>query len=156
TWLAAFFGPAIRVTSFASCLIPNKGIAVDDMAPDFTVGCIEYGDGLVARVTCGLVAPKDKSLTVIGDDGVLSVADVRSDICPVYVRSVPSNRWRGAIERRINGLRRLLPSRNREWHIWSRYPMARRPPPRLLAGDKPVDFCRGPAEVADAVRHRRP
>ena len=41
------------------------------MAPDFTVGCIEYADGVVARVTCSLVAPRDKSLTVIGDDGVL-------------------------------------------------------------------------------------
>ncbi len=80
TWLAAFFGPALRVTSFASCLIPDKGIAVDKMAPDFTVGCIEYGDGIVARLTCSLVAPKDKSLTIIGDGGVLSVPNVRNDV----------------------------------------------------------------------------
>src|SRR5262245_42146987 len=56
TWLAAFFGPALHVTSFASCLIRDKGIAVDSMAPDFTVGCIQYGNGVVARLTCGLVA----------------------------------------------------------------------------------------------------
>ena len=54
TWLAAFFGPAKTVTSFSSCQIPDKGISVDRMAPDFSVGCIEYEDGIVARVTCGL------------------------------------------------------------------------------------------------------
>src|SRR5207247_8336645 len=60
SWLAAFFGPALSVTSFASIQIPDKGIPVDSMAPDFMVGCIEYADGVVARVTCGLVAPRDK------------------------------------------------------------------------------------------------
>jgi predicted dehydrogenase len=156
TWLAAFFGPAIKVTSFASCLIRDKGITVDAMAPDFTVGCIEYRGGVVARVTCSLVAPKDKSLTIIGDDGVLSVADVRNDVCPVYLRSVPASRWRGAIERRVNRLRRWYPGSDTEWHIWRRYPMARKPPPRLLGGGKNVDFCRGPAEMADAIRDKRP
>jgi predicted dehydrogenase len=86
TWLAAFFGPALNVTSFASCLLSDKGIAVDSMAPGLTVGCIEYANNVVARVTCSLIAPKDKSLTIIGDHGVLCVPDVRNDICPVYVR----------------------------------------------------------------------
>jgi len=156
TWLAAFFGPAKKVTSFASCLIPEKGIAVDSMAPDFTVGCIEYPGGVVARVTCGLVAPKDKSLTIIGDDGILSVADVRNDVCPVYVRSMPTDRWRAAIECRVNRLRRWFPGWDSEWHIWSRYPMTQRRPRTFVGDDKPVDFCRGLAEVADAIRHKRP
>jgi predicted dehydrogenase len=156
TLLAAFFGPAKTVTSFASCLIKDKGIAVDAMAPDFTVGCIEYAGGVVARVTCGLVAPRDKSLTIIGDDGILSVANVRNDVCPVYVRSIPTARWRAAVERRVNGLRGWFSACDTEWHIWRRYPMARRPPPRLLGGRKNVDFCRGPAEMADAIRDKRP
>src|SRR5262249_22275949 len=57
--------------------------------------------------------------------------------------------------RRINGLRRWFPGWDTEWHIWRRYPMARKPPLRLLGGDKKVDFCRGPAELADAIRHKR-
>ena len=57
TWLAAMFGPAVHVTAFASCLIPDKGIPVSTVSPDFSVGCIEYANGVVARVTCGLVAP---------------------------------------------------------------------------------------------------
>jgi predicted dehydrogenase len=156
TWLAAFFGPAMKVTSFASCLIRDKGIPVDVMAPDFTVGCIEYADGVVARVTCSVVAPKDKSLTIIGEDGILSVANVRDDVCSVYVRSVPASRLRAAIEHRVNWWRQLLGCRNEEWHIWSRYPMVSKSSPRLLGRDKPVDFCRGPAEVVDAIRQKRP
>ncbi|HET6407547.1 MAG TPA: Gfo/Idh/MocA family oxidoreductase, partial [Chthoniobacteraceae bacterium] len=79
TWLAAFFGPARSVTAFSSCQIPNKGKPVDIMAPDFSVGCIEYADGVVARVTCGLVAPRDKSFTIIGDEGIISTAHVRDE-----------------------------------------------------------------------------
>jgi predicted dehydrogenase len=158
TWLAAFFGPAQRVTSYSSCLVRDKGITVDGMAPDFTVGCIEYADTVVARVTCSLVAPKDKSLTVIGEDGVLQVADVRNDICPIYVRQIPPSRWRGALERRLNHWRRALriPGSEIEHHLWQRYPLAGNSSGRFVSEGKPVDFCRGPAELADAIQEKRP
>jgi predicted dehydrogenase len=157
TWLAAFFGPALRVNSYASCLIPDKGIAVDVMAPDFTVGCIEYNSGIVARVTFGLVAPQDKSLTIIGDGGILVVPNLRSDISPVYMRSIPPARITSAIERRVNRVRAVLGIAGMlpEWRVWRKYPMPR-VSTRLFAGpDKLVDFCRGPAELADAIRENR-
>jgi predicted dehydrogenase len=158
TWLAAFFGPAIKATGFASCLIRDKGIAVDSMAPDFVVGCIEYRGGVLAHVTCSLVAPKDRSLTIIGDDGVLSVAEVRSDVCPVYVRSIPASGLRGGVERRVNSLRTFLRIRGHEneWHSWTKYPTARTRPAHFVGARKPVDFCRGPAEMVDSIRHGRP
>ena len=158
TWLAGFFGPALNVTSFAACLLHDKGIAVDSMAPDFTVGCIEYGNGVVARITCSLVAPKDKSLTIIGDDGVLMVPDVRNDVCAVYVRQIPPKRVRGGIEKRVNNLRRSfrLPNLQVDWHFWDRYPLARNRSERFVSESKPVDFCRGPAELADAIQRKRP
>jgi len=158
SWLAAFFGPALNVTSFSSCLLHDKGIAVDSMAPDFTVGCIQYANDMVARLTCSIVAPKDKSLTIIGDDGVLFVPDVRNDVCPVYLRSMPAGRLRGAIERRTNRLRRLLklPGSEIDWHFWDKYPFVRKPPRHLVSGGKLADFCRGPAELADAIKEKRP
>src|SRR5439155_10439285 len=98
------------------------------MAPDFTVGCIEYADGVVARVTCSLVAPKDKSLTIMGDDGVISVANVRDDVCPVYVRPLPPNQIHAALERRLNRLRQWLHVGNgHEWEFARKLPLARRP-----------------------------
>lgn len=45
TWLGALFGPARSVTAFASTQLPDKGIRVDEMAPDFSVACIEYEGG---------------------------------------------------------------------------------------------------------------
>ncbi len=158
TWLGAFFGPALNVTAFASCQIPDKGISVQQMAPDFTVGCIEYAEGVVARVTCSLVAPKDKSLTIIGDDGVITVADVRNDLCPVCVRRTPSCGWTAAIERRVNRLRRALKysGADNDWYLQKRIPFARRLSGRFVSKGKRVDFCRGPAEMAGAIREQRP
>ncbi|HWY87805.1 MAG TPA: Gfo/Idh/MocA family oxidoreductase, partial [Gemmataceae bacterium] len=163
TWLAAFFGPAKTVTAYASCQIPDKGIAVDAMAPDFTVGCIEYAEGVVARVTCGLVAPKSKSLAIVGDDGVLSTNNLRNDVAPVYVRQIPSGRIQGAIERRLNRVTSWLESRlpsvpwtETEWHFRRKVPLARILNGRVGKPAVSADFCRGPAEMAEAIRERRP
>ena len=157
TWLAAYFGSALRVRAFATCLVPDKGIGVETMAPDFAVGCIEYGEGIVARVTCGLAAPVDKSLTIIGDDGVISVADVRNDICPVYVRRIPPQGWRASLERRVNALRKRtrIPGWEKNWQMWSKLPLAQTHRGRFVNKSKLVDFCRGPAEMAAAIRDRR-
>ena len=52
-WLVAFFGPAKTVSSFAALTVPEKGVKVDVQTPDFTVACIEFQSGVIARVTCG-------------------------------------------------------------------------------------------------------
>ncbi len=158
TWLAAMFGPAKRVTSFASCQIPDKGIAVEKMAPDFTVGCIEYADNVVARVTCGLVAPLDKSLTLVGDDGELFVGNVRNDVGPVYHRGAQLSRAQLAISRRLPRLVRWLQSRfsvGESILFQRKLPPVRNTKERLVGSSKPVDFLRGPAEMAAAHREKR-
>jgi predicted dehydrogenase len=163
TWLAAFFGPALSVTGFASCQIPDKGIPVVTMAPDFSVGCIQYSDGVVARVTCGIVAPRDKSIIIIGDDGIISTRDIRNDAAPVYVQQIPSTGMKARMERRLNSLRRglecILPSipwSGNDWHFRRKYPFARKPAGIVAGESKRVDFCRGLAELAAAVREQRP
>lgn len=156
TWLAAYFGPAQRVTSFASLQVPEKGIAVDAMAPDFSVGCIEYANGIVARVTCSLVAPHDKSLMIIGDDGIISTANVRDDMSPVFVRRTTAGGSDGAIKRRLNHLRHRLTKETTNGRPQRKLPFARKPPGRFVSPGKPVDFCRGPAELAAAILEKRP
>src|SRR5262249_51955252 len=135
----------------------DKGIAVDAMAPDFTVGCIEYGGGVVARVTCSLVAPKDKSLTIISDDGVLHVADLRNDVCPVDIRRISAVGLHAAIERRVNHGRRALrwPGYDTAWHVWTKSPVGGKPRGRFVSSGKQVDFNRGPADLAGAIRQKR-
>jgi predicted dehydrogenase len=163
TWLAAFFGPARSITSFASILVPEKGISVEAMAPDFSVGCIEYGEGVVARVTCGLVTPRDKSLTIIGDEGILSTGNVRNDAAPVYLRQIPSPRIHGWLERHLNPLRKrmenllpVVPWSGAEWNFRRKLGFVRKPNGAVVdRNGKPVDFLRGPSELAAAIRENR-
>ncbi len=163
TWLAYFFGPARSITSFSSCQIPDKGIPVDQMAPDFSVGCIAYDHNVVARMTCGLVAPRDKSLTIVGDDGIIYTDSIRSDVGPIYIQRIPTQGRRAGIERRLNRFRHFL-ERNlpfiawsgRDWQFRTKLPLRRSPPKYLVSGGKPVDFLRGTAEMATALLDNRP
>lgn len=162
SWLAAFFGPARRVNAYASVRLPDKGVVVDGMAPDFTVGCIEYDGGIVARVTCSIVAPVDKSVTIVGERGYIHTKYVRNDGSPVYIARTPPNRYAAAITSRLGHLRVKmeqwlhLPFSVSGLKIERKLPYARKPRFRLSAGNKPVDFMRGPAELAAAYRESRP
>jgi predicted dehydrogenase len=136
SWLPAFFGPAVSITSFSDCLIDDKGVEppLRRSAPDFAVACIVFASGVVARLTCGIVAPRDHSLRIVGDGGVMTVADCWDFASPVRIRRPVTIRrrtlfppWRSTCRpvRPIGGVRRLSP----------RY-----------------DYSRGVADLADAVR----
>lgn len=162
TWLAAWFGPARKVQAYASTRIPDKGLPVDSMAPDFTVGCIEYDNDVVARVTCGIVAPIDKSIQVIGERGTLYTKYVRNDGSPVYLKQTPYNRIVHGVTSRLTNLRvktehcLRLPFSISGLQFEKKYPYARKPKFRKAYGNKPVDFLRGPAEQLRALTERRP
>jgi predicted dehydrogenase len=157
TWLAAFFGPARRVTAFASCQIPDKGIEVSSMAPDFSVGCIEYDNNVVARVTCGLLSPDEKAMLVMGDKGFLEVENLRNERDHIYLSRFPKQ---DIVSRGIYKLRekykhicRKLPSR----FFNQKYDKAFDVDDFLPAGrGKFVDFMRGPSEMVDAIKNNRP
>ena len=159
TWLAAMFGPATRMSAFASCQIPDKGIPVDAMAPDFTVGGIQFASGVAARVTCGLVAPRDKSITIVGDDGVLFVGNVRNDGAPVMLRNDRRSPFVSFAGGRLAPLQRWLQERlpvpGMDALLARQVPLVRQPT-GLTRADKPVDFCRGIAEQAEAIAAGRP
>jgi predicted dehydrogenase len=136
TWLPAMFGPAVSVTGFADCLIPRKG-EVDTTGTDFAVAVIRFASGVVARLTCTLIAPHDHSLTVIGDRGVLSTDDTWFYGSPVsFRRSVnigPRHQW--------------LPRR--------RIRLSGKPVKYGYRGTQQMDFARGVADLASAVRDGR-
>lgn len=159
TWLVAMFGPATRMSAFASCQISDKGIPVDSMAPDFAVGGIQFTSGVAARVTCGLVAPRDKSITIVGDDGVLFVGNVRNDAAPVMLRRDQRSSWSTFVGGRLTPLQRWLQERlpmpGMDALLAQKVPLARQPIGPARA-DKPVDFCRGIAEQAEAIAAGRP
>jgi predicted dehydrogenase len=161
TWLAAFFGPARAVHAYASTRVPDKGIPVDAMAPDFTVGCIEYDHDVVARVTCSIVAPVDKSIVIAGDEGVLYTRYVRDDASPVFLRRTPESRVLSQLAGRLKHLQNRIEDVLRlpfsiTWQADRKVPFALEPSRRASSALKPVDFLRGPAELAGAIREGRP
>jgi predicted dehydrogenase len=138
TWLVTFFGPAESVTRFGATTIPDKGtpepLAV--ISPDFTVACIRFRSGVVARLTCSIVAPHDHRLRIVGDEGVLTVDD-----CWDY-------RSRAAVRKWMTVRRRLL------LHPLPRPVRLPAPPVRGVSrfGSASMDFARGVAELARAIR----
>ena len=74
TWFTAFFGPATRVTAFAHEVIRDKtDPPLEATTPDFTVGCVEFASGVVARLTFGVVAPHNHELLITGDKGYITL-----------------------------------------------------------------------------------
>ncbi len=151
TWLAAMFGPAESVTSFASCQILDKGTGEPlepPDTPDFSSGCIRFASGLVARLTCSIIGSHDHSLRLFGDAGSLTVKEGWNFGSPISLsRWTP---WSFRAERHP-ALARLLGLGPR------RLPLVRRPDFRSeVPGANRIDFCRGVAELAEAIRDRRP
>ena len=142
TWLAAFFGPARSVTAFGARAVRDKGLDVplDEQAPDVTFAGIEFRSGMVARLTCSIVASHDHGLRVFGEDGILSVDDVWKPRASVRIR--PRLRVRGrSLEAPFSRRQRLLGDEEAV---------------RLSRGRRKVDFCLGPVEMARALREDRP
>ena len=63
----------------------------------------------------------------------------------------------GGVERRVNGLTAKFRSHFGigDLHYRRRLPLVSQPRGRFVSESKPVDFCRGPAELASAVRENR-
>ncbi len=154
SWLVSLFGPVANVAAFSALTFPNKGPGTESLVlgPDFSVGCLTFRSGLVARLTTGLAAPRDRSLTIAGDKGTLVVRDLWDNRSPIHVELAGTKR--PLLHRLVDRL---------EWQLQRKFPF------RLTAG-KPVayphhagkntlpaypsqiDFVRGIAVQADAIR----
>ncbi|KSV78352.1 Gfo/Idh/MocA family oxidoreductase [Ensifer sp. ENS10] len=153
SWLVSLFGPVAEVSAISALTFPDKGPGTETLTlgPDFSVGCLKFRSGVTARVTCGLAAPRDRSLTVIGDKGTIVVRDLWDNRSPVHVEAV--------------GAKRSLMHRGLDWLEWK---MGRKLPIRLYPGMRvrypktssapalpafpsQIDFVRGIAVQADAI-----
>jgi predicted dehydrogenase len=157
TWLVALFGPVTRMTAFASTCFPDKGTgAGTEIANDVSIACMEHANGTVSRLTCGLVAGRDRSLAITGETGTLTVADgwdIRSTIRLRRERWHPAfglaDKISNALELR---LARLLPGRIR---LGKKQRLAGLDIPRPAYPSR-MDFMGGVAEQAKALRECRP
>jgi predicted dehydrogenase len=86
-WLCALFGPAIGVTAFSKFLVPDKVSEPLSPAdtPDLSVACLDFANGVAARITCSWVAPRDHSLRIVGDAGQIHLDNAFHDQSPVHL-----------------------------------------------------------------------
>lgn len=139
TWFPAFFGPAVNVSAFADCLVKDK---VNDVeldppnTPDFSVACIKFASGVVARLTCSIVAAHDHELKIFGETGILSTEDCWYYRSPVHIK------------RRFNIRRKTIVS-----PIPETYPLVSNlTKKQKYRGAQQMDFARGIAEMAEAIQ----
>jgi predicted dehydrogenase len=135
TWLVGLFGTVSEVTAFGSLRYPGKPVTPGETeGPDFTVACLQFESGLVARLTCGIIAPHDRQLRIFGEEGVM-----RLDDCWEYTSPATYNRWL-TIRRKF-----LLNPLSSKIRI----------APRADKGSDRMDFIRGPIDVVTAHREGR-
>lgn len=177
TWLCAMFGPAKSITAFSSCVVPDKTqlpLSPPD-TPDLSIACIQFHSGVVARLTCSIVAPYDHRLRIVGDEGVLGVDECWHYGTPVYLerfsqlslnarkaRSVRGNSFMqnlfGVGGRQQILVKKPLPNLAKRWaELMSGKRSPVRAAVKALSKNELVsmDFFRGVAEMAYAIEGRR-
>lgn len=137
-WLCGLFGPVRVVHAFAALVAPDKAADLPpaEVGPDFSVACLTFGGGVVARLTCGLYAPHDHRLVVHGDAGVATVNDTWDYLSPVTTRrylTVRRRHFLSPLRRRVRADRPAFPV------------------PRRLGAAR-MDFLLGVEDLAAAAR----
>ena len=156
TWLVAFFGPAKSVTAFSDVLWPDRRISSEETigitTPDLAVACIRFESGVIARFTCGLIAPYNHLMQIVGDTGVLSVREPWNLSSPVYIDRYSQRRFKAerySITKSFPFLARVLS------HGSGVYPPVRKASLRQRYHKARPDFMRGVAELARAIKEDR-
>lgn len=156
SWFAAFFGPAESITAYSDHIIKDKKLhepLSPSDTPDFSVAVIKFFSGVVARLTCGITAPYDHSLKVVGDLGILSVDECWHYGNPVRIQLfTPTNlqAMRYSIVRNNSFLRRIFGLNPKK------LPFVNNTPFRYFYKKYYMDYGRGISELASSIKEGRP
>ncbi len=153
SWLVSLFGPVAEVTSFSALTFPDKGEGTEGLklGADFSVGCLVFKSGVVARLTSGLAAPRDRSLTILGDQGSITVRDLWDNRSVVHLEQAGAERplVQKVLRRLENQLKRALPMKTVPGRKLV-YP-ARANGKRLPSYPSRIDFMAGIAAQAKMI-----
>ncbi|QWF70024.1 Gfo/Idh/MocA family oxidoreductase [Methylomonas paludis] len=139
-WLMMIFGSVEKVVSASAELVPNKLTNGDKTAPDFSVAILFFKSGVVARLTCGIIAPHNHHLQIIGDKGILEVDECWQNSASVKLRK------RFVVRRKlINGFFARKIKLTGKTH-----------PKVPTRGAAAMNFALGPAEILAAIKEGRP
>ncbi|WP_435657704.1 Gfo/Idh/MocA family protein [Brucella pituitosa] len=152
SWLVSLFGPVESVSAFSSITFQNKGPGTEHlhMAPDFSVGCLRFKSGLVARLTSGLAMPKDRSLTIVADKGSITVDDLWDNRSAVRLESTTRKR---SILSRVFGRVEAKLGKTLPWKpaVGSKLAYPKGDMVSLPSFPSQIDFMRGVADQARAI-----
>ncbi|KAB0566455.1 Gfo/Idh/MocA family protein [Brucella pituitosa] len=152
SWLVSLFGPVESVSAFSSITFQNKGPGTEHlhMAPDFSVGCLRFKSGLVARLTSGLAMPKDRSLTIVADKGSITVDDLWDNRSAVRLESTTRKR---SILSRVFGRLEAKLGKTLPWKpaVGSKLAYPKGDMVSLPSFPSQIDFMRGVADQARAI-----
>jgi predicted dehydrogenase len=140
TWLMAMFGTVERVVAGSASCLENNTSKHAWSAPDFSCATLFFKSGVVARLTCSILAPHDHRIRIIGDAGVLEVDQAWDNEAPVRIR------------RRYVIRRKMINS-----PITKRVRIKRTTHPKVKRwGAAAMNFALGPAELLDSLKESRP
>jgi predicted dehydrogenase len=140
TWLMAMFGTVDRVVAASANLIKDKLGDGTATAPDFSCASLFFKSGVVARLTCSIIAPHNHRIRIVGDSGILEVDEAWDNAATVRVR------------RRHVFRRRLVNS-----PFARRIKIGRATHPKVKRwGAAAMNFALGPAEMLAALSESRP
>ena len=138
TWLIAMFGSVDKVVSASEVIVKDK--PVDYSAPDFSCAIIYFRSGVVARLTCSIIAPHDHTMRIFGEDGILEIDQSWNNNAAVRIR------------RRHLVRRKLINS-----PIASRFKLRTTTHPKVGRwGAASMNFALGPMEMLMALKESRP
>jgi predicted dehydrogenase len=157
SWFTAFFGPAKTVTGFRALTWPDKQISPEETlnvtTPDFSVACVTFESGVVARLTCSLVGPYNHSMKIVGDKGTLSVHESWNFCAPVFIDRYSSLKFRAerySVTRDYPFIKHWLDPRPRTYpSVWKSNLKKRQARYRM-------DYARGIDDVAQAITKKGP
>lgn len=153
----AFFGPAKTITPFSACLWPERRISshelLNNTTPDFSVACITFESGVVARLTCSLISPYNHVLKIMGDTGVITVNECWNYSAPVYLDKFSQLRYKAerySITKEHPFIKNLVGRHPRV------YPPIGKSNLRHRLARYRMDYSRGIADLARAIMEKRP
>ena len=134
--LQKWFGKATIKGMVNHQCVPDKIIPLHKQTADFSCAILEYANNIIARVTCSIIAPKDRQVRIFGEKGVISVGDVWRYNSPVKVQKLVTIRRKTL----------LSPIKTTIKPVQTGFPKA----PETAAAQ--MDFCRGIRQLAQLKR----
>ena len=137
-WLIAIFGPIERVVAASAHTISD--LLPEGSAPDTSIATLRFDSGLIARLTCSIVAPHDHRIRVIGDKGVLTLKEAWDNSANVR------------FHKRINIRRKLI-----DLPIGKAIRLGGETHPKVARwGAAEMNFALGCVEMLEAIKDKRP